>query len=162
MSSSAIFTARSAARGHRCDDDPSAQIDGATASAATSCAGVLTCELTVQTHILHVTLHDELILFNALFDVWDTPESLLPVNFATAFNLPYTHDLDTADVRTTIGGLIERGLIQSRVGRSPQKRSRGSLRAAGGELWTLEREPAWDRSCDTMRSGRPGPVRAPG
>jgi hypothetical protein len=93
--------------------------------------------------------NDELILFDALFDVWDTPESLLSENFATAFNLPYTHDLDTAGVRTTIEGLIERGLIQTRVERTPAKDITWlALTAAGGELWTLEREPAWDRFCD--------------
>jgi hypothetical protein len=92
--------------------------------------------------------NDELILFDALFDVWDTPESLLPENFATAFNLAYTHDLDGAGVRTTIQGLIERGLIQCRVERTPTKEIMWlALTAAGGELWALEREPVWERFC---------------
>jgi hypothetical protein len=93
--------------------------------------------------------NDELILFDALFDVWDTLESLLPKNFVTAFNLPYTHGLDAGGVRTTIERLIERGLIQSRAERTPSTEITWlALTAAGGELWTLEREPAWDRFCD--------------
>ena len=62
---------------------------------------------------------DELILFAALFDVWDTLESLLPENVRTAFNLPYTDDLDAAGVRTAIDGLTDRGLVQSRVAWTP-------------------------------------------
>jgi hypothetical protein len=102
--------------------------------------------------------NDELILLDALFDVWDTPESLLPQNFATAFNLPYAHDLETAGVRTTIEGLIERGLIQSRVERTHAKEITWlALTAAGGELWTLEREPAWDCFCqDASWPAEPG------
>lgn len=101
------------------------------------------------TRTFRTSLSDsELILFDALFDVWDTPESLLPSNFAGAFNLPYTHDLDTPGVRSTIEDLIERGLIQSRVEPTRAREIRWlALTAAGGELWALEREPAWDRFC---------------
>jgi hypothetical protein len=91
---------------------------------------------------------NELILFDALFDVWDTPESLLPANFRSAFNLPYTHDLDPAALRITIEGLIERRLIQRRVERAAAREIVWlALTPAGGELWALEREPAWDCFC---------------
>lgn len=91
---------------------------------------------------------DELMLFDALFDVWDTLESLSPENFSVSHNLPYTHGLDAAAVKGTTERLIQRGLLQCRT----KHGSRGNitwlaLTAAGGSLWTVEREPVWDQYC---------------
>jgi len=91
---------------------------------------------------------DELILFDVLFDKWDTLESLFPENFSTSHNLPYRHSLDEGGVRGVVESLIQRELIQRRT----ERRSRRditwlTLSAAGGSLWALERQPVWERFC---------------
>ena len=86
---------------------------------------------------------DELMLFDALFDAWDTLESLSPENFCVSHNLPYTHGLSAGAVTQ---GLIQRGLIRCRTEHGPAADFTWlTLTAAGGSLWTLEREPVWDR-----------------
>jgi len=87
---------------------------------------------------------DELKLFYA----WDTLESLSPENFSVSHNLPYTHGLSAGAVTRVTDGLIQRGLIRCRTEHGPPADfTRLTLTAAGGSLWTLEREPAWDRYC---------------
>ena len=92
---------------------------------------------------------DELILFDALFDVWDTLESLFPQVFRSSRNLPYSHRLDEAGVRAVVEGLLQRGLIQQRIERGVSRDATWlTLTAAGGNLWTLERQPIWERYCE--------------
>jgi hypothetical protein len=100
-----------------------------------------------RTHRTALT-DDELMLFDAMFDAWDTPESLLPENYRTSHNLPYCHGLDAAALRRVTQALIDGGLLRSRTERGPRGDMTWlALTERGGALWTLEREPLWDRYC---------------
>ena len=87
-------------------------------------------------------------LFDGLFDVWDTLESLLRENYSTWHNLPYSHGLDAPALRHTLQGFLDRGLIQCRTeDRSGREMTWFALTERGGDLWTLERQPVWQRYC---------------
>ena len=91
---------------------------------------------------------DELLLFDALFDVWDTPESLLPENYRAWHNLPSGHGLDAAALTGTIQALIERDLMRSRTEQGPRGEMTWlGLSDRGGGLWEFEREPPWSLYC---------------
>src|SRR5262245_2724597 len=62
--------------------------------------------------------------------------------------MPLTHGLDAPGVRRTIQALIDRGLVRSRTERGSRADiTRITLTEGGGELWTAERDPPWDRFC---------------
>ena len=91
---------------------------------------------------------DELILFDGLFDVWDTLESLLRENYSTWHNLPHSHELDASALTHSLQALLDRGLIQSRTEhRSGRDMTWFALTERGGDLWMLERQPVWERYC---------------
>jgi hypothetical protein len=77
-------------------------------------------------HECSIQADDELMLFDALFDAWDTLESLFPENFSVSHNLPYTHGLGAGALARVIEGLIQRGLIRCRTEHGPPTDSPGS------------------------------------
>lgn len=91
---------------------------------------------------------DELMIFDAVFDAWDTPESLLPENYRLWHNLPFSHSLDAAALTDTIQSLLERGLLRSRTEQGPRgKITWLGLSERGGEMWEQERDVPWSRYC---------------
>lgn len=100
----------------------------------------------------------ELYLFDALFDAADRVGYLRREEYATAHNLPYTHDLDTAALSEVIASLERAGLVRLRAtaGR-PDLGPWVRLTPAGGVLWELERSPDWSRFCmDSSAPEGPG------
>lgn len=96
--------------------------------------------------------NDELILFDALFDVSDTFEALRRDEFQTAHNLPHTHGLDDGSLERTLSRLRANGLLRRRRSRRKSLRSGTpltwyTLTAKGGSLWARERRPRWSRFC---------------
>jgi len=89
-------------------------------------------------------------LFDALYSVWNTPDSLRRQHFREFHNLPYEHGLDDTALGQTLTRLHAAGLVRRRQGRVP---ATGrvliwvSLTAKGGVLWTRERRPDWARYC---------------
>ena len=104
---------------------------------------------------------DLLLIFDALFDRYDTLPSLLRGNYWSYHNLPYTHDMADHEVGEAIRGLMSDGLVTSRVKRGSKRTiTFYGLTAAGGRVWEVEREPRWDRFCvdfsDDAEDGGPG------
>ena len=93
---------------------------------------------------------DELMLCDALFDVWVDPSSLRRQHFREFTNLPYEHGLDDTALGQTLSRLRAAGLVRRRRTRAA---ATGrvliwlGLTAKGGALWTRERRPVWARYC---------------
>ena len=93
---------------------------------------------------------DELMLFDALFDVWVGPDSLRRQHFREFSNLPYEHGLDDTALERTLSRLRAAGLVRRRrthVAATGRVMVWLGLTAKGGALWTRERRPDWARYC---------------
>jgi hypothetical protein len=96
----------------------------------------------------------ELYLFDAMFDHRERLGVLRREEFATALNLPYTHDLDRVALEAVVRRLAGARLLRlRRAGGRPDLGPWVELTPEGGRLWELEREPQWLRFC--MDSSRP-------
>ena len=90
----------------------------------------------------------ELILLDVLFDVrcWfgSLRESTSRATFGEVWNLRYSHGLDDDSLRETLASLCDRGLLA----RSPDPSGELFVMTShGGEIWSSERCPDWDRFC---------------
>ena len=93
---------------------------------------------------------DELMLFDALFDVWVDPDSLRRQHFREFTNLPNEHGLDDTVLGQTLSRLHASGLVRrrrTRVAATGRVLIWLGLTAKGGALWTRERRPDWARYC---------------
>jgi len=86
----------------------------------------------------------ELIILDCLFDCRCEFRLLCNSHFKPQWNLPYSHNLDDEALRTTLASLCERGILASEKARG---RIVFGMTPAGGEIWSSERRPNWDRFC---------------
>jgi hypothetical protein len=82
----------------------------------------------------------QLVLLDVLFNVGVAFDSLRRDTFLEEWNLGYAHALDDAALASDLRRLCERGVLDTDADR-PWFR----MTAAGGELWSLERLPVWER-----------------
>jgi len=90
---------------------------------------------------------DELLLFDALFDVRLPLAALEREEFA-ALNLPYSHHLDASELQRTVQAFADARWVRvTPNGRRPDLGPWIALTPAGGALWEVERRPDWDCFC---------------
>lgn len=97
---------------------------------------------------------DELMLFDALFDHWCFESGLRSEKFGELHNFPYKHTLSDERLLQVLDNLHKRKLIKSRKGLHIRK-DKGikiktnsfTLTSEGGKLWSLERNPDWNKYC---------------
>jgi hypothetical protein len=87
---------------------------------------------------------DQLVLLDVLFDVSASLHLLRRENFLEQWNLGYDHGLDDAALECNIRWLCEHGALE------PQRDGDHTwfqMTGGGGELWSKERCPVWERYC---------------
>jgi hypothetical protein len=87
---------------------------------------------------------DQLILLDVLFDAGATLRLLRRENFLEQWNLGYAHGLDDAALECNMRWLCEHSVLE------PQRDGDHTWLAMtrdGGELWSRERCPVWERYC---------------
>lgn len=90
---------------------------------------------------------DELVLLDVLFGTWACPAKLLRRrSFLPQWNFGYSHDLDDRQLRATLTELWNRGLLRPEL---DEKDVYFAMTPTGGELWSQERLPVWERYYDT-------------
>jgi hypothetical protein len=87
---------------------------------------------------------EQLILLDVLFDVGASFELLREEGFQEQWNLVYSHGLDDRSLRSHLRWLSEHGALE--IG-SHSGRPLYRMTPAGGELWSQERCPVWERYC---------------
>jgi hypothetical protein len=97
---------------------------------------------------------DQLVLLDALFDKNMSPRLLSKDGFLLQFNLGYAHSLEDAALERSIESMCEDGILERFSSHLGIESIRVTRR--GGELWSQERCPVWDRYCmdsyrDTLR-----------
>jgi hypothetical protein len=87
---------------------------------------------------------DQLVLLDVLFDKGASYRLLRRAGFLEQWNLGYTHNLDDPVLECNLRWLCEHGVLE-------QKRDVNQtwfqMTRDGGELWSQERCPVWDRYC---------------
>ena len=104
----------------------------------------------LRTHTTNLT-DDELLLLDVMFNVAVIPPMLRQCNFTPQFNLP-SHAINDASLDLTLSRFIEDGIIQT-LGDRFRGHQYISLTEQGGELWSSERCPVWERYCSTRETG---------
>ena len=104
----------------------------------------------LRTHATNLT-DDELQLLDVMFNVAVTPPMLRRSNFKPQFNLT-PHSIDDASLDLTLSRFAEGGIIQTLNDRLSGPRYI-ALTRKGGELWSSERCPIWERFCSTRETG---------
>ena len=87
---------------------------------------------------------DQLVLLDVLFDGGASLRFLRRENFLERLNLGYAHALDDPALECNIRWLCEHGVLE------PHRRGGGTyfrMTRDGGELWSRERCPVWERYC---------------
>lgn len=87
---------------------------------------------------------DQLILLDVLFDKSTSLRLLRRESFMEQWNLEYTHALDDAALECNIRWLCEHGILEPE---HDGGRTRLQMTRDGGELWSQERCPVWERYC---------------
>ena len=100
-------------------------------------------ELPFRTNASSLT-HSELTLLDILFDCRCEFRLLRDSVFKPQWNLPYSHNLDDVALRETLSSLCQRGILAADEDDSPHM---FGMTAHGGEIWSSERCPKWDRFC---------------
>jgi hypothetical protein len=85
--------------------------------------------------------HDELLLFDVLFKYRVQLRSLRREHFVETFNCRH-HNLDDSELQLAIERMRDRGLVEIVCHNDVNY---VSLTQAGGELWSRERCPVWER-----------------
>jgi hypothetical protein len=100
---------------------------------------------------------DDLCLFDALFDCAERA-GMLRRDATAACNLPYTHNLDAAELEAALRRLGQKGFVRLRPAKErPDLGPWVELTPAGGVQWELERAPDWNRFCrDSTMPDRDG------
>ncbi|NQV26569.1 MAG: hypothetical protein HQ518_19615 [Rhodopirellula sp.] len=94
----------------------------------------------------HATWLDDidLILLDAMFDRGASFRLLRSVAFRSQWNLGYSHDLTDDQLRIRLQKLVDGGVLMvEHVSTEAIFR----MASAGGELWSRERCPVWERFC---------------
>jgi hypothetical protein len=99
---------------------------------------------------------DELLLFDFMFDTLLERRFLERDVYSFHMNVPYSHKLDSEQLRETLLRLAAQGLVAATTQGNVL---RWSLTHLGGSQWELERKPCWDAyisgaSERTLRTGR--------
>ena len=94
----------------------------------------------------------ELIIFDALFDFWNTKQFLRKEEFQERLNFPYVHKFSDEELTQTFDNLLERRLIKKRQRKRSAKKPKEkldwfTLTKNGGKLWSFERRPNWENYC---------------
>jgi hypothetical protein len=87
---------------------------------------------------------DQLVLLDVLFDAGTSFRLLRRENFLEQWNLGYAHALDDASLECNIRWLCEHGVVERECDGS---RTWFHMTRDGGELWSQERCPVWERYC---------------
>lgn len=87
---------------------------------------------------------DQLVLLDVLFNGGASLPLLKREEFLQQWNLGYAHNLDDAALECNIRWLCEHGVLEPhRYG----KYTSFHMSRNGGELWSQERRPVWERYC---------------
>jgi hypothetical protein len=87
----------------------------------------------------------DLVLLDALFDCGTLFRLLRSVVFRPQWNLGYSHDLTDEQLRTRLQNLVDRGVLTAE---HPPRGTVLRMTPEGGELWSQERRPNWERFCN--------------
>src|SRR5436190_20042369 len=87
---------------------------------------------------------DQLILLDVLFRGGTSFRLLRRDGFLEQWNDGYAHRLDDPELRCNLRWLCEHGVLEAE-GNGDEAVYR--MAAAGGEMWSQERCPVWDRYC---------------
>jgi hypothetical protein len=87
---------------------------------------------------------DDLILLDVLFDCGVMFRHLRRDNFQLQWNLGYAHSLDDDQLRCRLRWLIDHCVLDTD---RHENRNYFRMTANGGQLWSQERCPIWDRFC---------------
>jgi hypothetical protein len=91
---------------------------------------------------------DELVLLDVLFNAGTWVDLLTQESFHEQWNLGYSHQLNDNDLRTSVEKLCHSGVVRVDVGESDRLSGPCiQLTPHGGDLWSLERCPIWERYC---------------
>ena len=100
-------------------------------------------ELPFRTNTTFLT-DDELILLDVLFDGAKWKNCLYREVFREQWNLGYSHNLNDDELGSHLRSLCEHGVLESEFDDNGQC---FRITVFGGELWSQERLPVWDRFC---------------
>jgi hypothetical protein len=87
---------------------------------------------------------EQLFLLDVLFDGGTSFELLRHEHFFEQWNLGYSHNLDDRHLGCELQWLCQHGVLAEV---SYRGKTVFQMTAAGGELWSQERCPVWDRYC---------------
>jgi hypothetical protein len=88
---------------------------------------------------------DQLVLLDALFKGYKTAVRLLQrSSFNAQWALGYAHELDDTALKSNIRLLCENGVLALK---NDCDETRLQITCKGGELWSCERRPVWERYC---------------
>jgi len=88
----------------------------------------------------------ELIVLDRLFDCGVAFRHLRREGFRLQWNLPYSHDLNDRDLWQVLSQLCNRNVLKTEPSRGE---TYYCMTPFGGELWSRERCPIWERFCGT-------------
>lgn len=86
----------------------------------------------------------ELILLDVLFNAGCGFQQLRDCVFKPQWNLTYSHGLSDLQLLETLKSLVHRAILKSFT---VDQREVFEMTPKGGEIWSLERCPDWDRYC---------------
>lgn len=87
---------------------------------------------------------DELIILDAIFDGGASFELLRRSSFHPQWNLGYAHNLNDEELRCRLRRLCEQSILKTEY---DCRRTYYCMTPTGGDLWSQERCPSWDRYC---------------
>jgi hypothetical protein len=87
---------------------------------------------------------DQLVLLDVLFHCGTSFHLLRRENFLEQWNLGYAHSLDDVMLECNLRWLCEHGVLDAE---QDDAQTWFGVTRAGGELWSQERCPVWDRYC---------------
>ena len=86
----------------------------------------------------------DLIILDVLFNTSCELRFLRDSVFKKQWNLSYSHNLGDVALEDTIASLCQRGILVSEI---DSDRTLYKLTVGGGDLWSAERCPVWERYC---------------
>lgn len=93
--------------------------------------------------------NDDLILLGVLFDGGARIRNLYRDDFGAQWNLGYSHTLPDHELPCRMQSLCEQGILKTDV---LYGQTFFFMTPAGGELWSLERCPGWERYCSVRHT----------
>lgn len=92
---------------------------------------------------------NELIIFDAIFDLSCSIDQLKRKGFDERFNFPYKHSLSDKSLIVCLENLQSQKLVRIKeVKENKSTKSFVELTAKGGKVWEIEREPVWEKYCE--------------